>query len=332
MAKIIIGIHGLGNKPPKKILKQWWKKAIQEGMQSIGYPRLFFKFELVYWAHILHPKPLDPGEKDKESPFFVMEPYTPADKSTPKEPEKWREKVLNFLERQLEKVLLNEDMTINFSSITDFILKRYFKDLNSYYSDEILEAKYQRPAREVIREELAKVLRKHRRKEILLIAHSMGTIVAYDVLIRLAPDVKIDTFVTIGSPLGLPVVMIRIAAEQTGNLIEKSKPQTPQNVLRSWHNFSDLQDNVAMNYNLHDDFEENSHQVRAMDYVIFNDYEHHSKRNPHKVYGYLRTPGLAEVIDSFLNYGKKETIIRVTQKINGLFTREFGKLVSRQIN
>ena len=127
MSKIIIGIHGLGNKPPKKILKQWWKQAIQEGLRSIGHPRLFFKFEMVYWAHILHPEPLNPKEKDKESPLFVEEPYIPADKSTPKEPEKWREKVLNFLERQMEKVLLNEDMSINFSSITDFIFLLIFR-------------------------------------------------------------------------------------------------------------------------------------------------------------------------------------------------------------
>jgi len=220
-------------------------------------------------------------------------------------------------------------MSINFSAITDFILKRYFKDLNTYYSNQIMDGKYQRPAGEVIREELAKVLRKHRRKEILLIAHSMGSIVAYDVLTQLALDVKIDTFVTIGSPLGLPVVMSRIAAEQAGSMIEKRKPQTPENVLRSWCNFSDLHDNVAMNYNLNDDFEENSHQVRAMDYVVFNDYEHHSKRNPHKAYGYLRTPELAEVINSFLNYGRNETIIRFSEKINDLFTREFWKLPSR---
>lgn len=28
MSKIIIGIHGLGNKPPKAILTDWWARSI----------------------------------------------------------------------------------------------------------------------------------------------------------------------------------------------------------------------------------------------------------------------------------------------------------------
>ena len=35
MAKVIIAIHGLANKPPKKLLENWWKKAINEGYELI---------------------------------------------------------------------------------------------------------------------------------------------------------------------------------------------------------------------------------------------------------------------------------------------------------
>jgi len=34
MAKVIIGIHGLANKPEKEALKQWWHDAIVEGGQK----------------------------------------------------------------------------------------------------------------------------------------------------------------------------------------------------------------------------------------------------------------------------------------------------------
>ena len=73
MSKIIIAIHGLGNKPPQDILKKWWKMAISEGLKHIGHFRLFFKFEFIYWADILHTNPLDPQIKDKDDPLYLDE-------------------------------------------------------------------------------------------------------------------------------------------------------------------------------------------------------------------------------------------------------------------
>ena len=57
MSKVIIGIHGLGNKPPKPLLKKWWKASIDEGLQKAGKTDLKYQFEMVYWADILHKKP-----------------------------------------------------------------------------------------------------------------------------------------------------------------------------------------------------------------------------------------------------------------------------------
>ena len=58
-SKIIIGIHGLGNKPPKPALEKWWIQAITDGLKFNKYPETKFDFELVYWADILHPDPID---------------------------------------------------------------------------------------------------------------------------------------------------------------------------------------------------------------------------------------------------------------------------------
>ena len=63
--RIIIGIHGLGNKPPKRVLQAWWKKSIQDGLKRIGDTTTQFKFELVYWANILHTEALDPKIRDE---------------------------------------------------------------------------------------------------------------------------------------------------------------------------------------------------------------------------------------------------------------------------
>nr|NIR53121.1 hypothetical protein [candidate division KSB1 bacterium]NIR73245.1 hypothetical protein [candidate division KSB1 bacterium]NIS28359.1 hypothetical protein [candidate division KSB1 bacterium]NIT75003.1 hypothetical protein [candidate division KSB1 bacterium]NIU29092.1 hypothetical protein [candidate division KSB1 bacterium] len=134
--------------------------------------------------------------------------------------------------------------------------------------------------------------------------HSMGSIIAYDVLTDVASDVNIHTFMTLGSPLGSPAVMKKMLAEQyaeqTNDSESEKKLATPENIKKNWLNLSDLNDNVALNYDLADDFEPNSHGVGPKDVIVNNDYEYEGKKNPHKSYGYLRTPEVAEVIHEFL--------------------------------
>jgi len=43
-SKIIIGIHGLGNKPPKTILEKWWRQAIEDGLKFNKYSETKFDF------------------------------------------------------------------------------------------------------------------------------------------------------------------------------------------------------------------------------------------------------------------------------------------------
>lgn len=323
MSKIIIGVHGLGNKPHQKILKKWWKRSIREGLQAIGHPSYFFKFELVYWAHFLHPVLLDPKIKNEDDPAYLKEPYAPGNVPvSPEKPGALRQKLLDYLEKQMDKLFLKKDLSIHFASVSDLIIKRFFSDLHCYYTETCINVNgMENPVQDAIREQLANILQKHRHKEILLIGHSMGSIICYDVLTQMAQDVNIDTFVTMGSPLGLPIIMSKIASEQKKTLVEAAKLATPENVVRNWFNFSDLRDRVAINYTLNDDYDENSRHIRAIDRVVANDYECDGKKNPHKIYGYLRTPEFAEVVHEFLNHGRSKTVNRVCEKINQIFAK-----------
>jgi len=306
MSKIIIGIHGLRNKPPKRILKRWWKKSIREGLQTIGRSRWFFRFKLVYWADVFHPEPLNPKEKNPEHPLYIKAPYCPGENRTQKKPNALRKKIRDVLEKQIARIFLNKDMTIYFSGITDRVIRHYFEELDGYYSKIVYDKKGKPcPAKEVIRGKLARILQKNRKKKIVLIAHSMGSIIAYDVLTQVASDIKIDTFVTVGSPLGIPVILGKIASENKTPR-KNGKLTTPENVANHWFNFSDLEDKVAMHYKLRDHYEENSHHVRVLDKIVYNNYEIKGEKNPHKSYGYLRTPELAEVIDGFLRGNKNK--------------------------
>lgn len=322
MSKIILGIHGLGNKPPKRLLERWWKDALKEGLRGIGHPRRFFRFRLVYWAHCLHPQPLDPNVRDKKNPLFIANPYIPARPVNKKRPTTLRKKVLDYIRRQLHKIIINEDLSINYTAVTDLIIRRYFRDLDIYYSKQCQDRNQCiRPSKEVIREELARMLRKYRRRDILLIGHSMGSIIAYDVLTQSVPDVHIHTLVTMGSPLGLPPIMVKILAEQRKKPKKHITSRTPENIITAWYNFSDLKDRVATDYTLGDDYTANSRHVRAVDSIIYNNYEYQGNQNPHNVYGYLRTPELAHVIDGFLNAGRPKPLIRLQENINHILEK-----------
>jgi hypothetical protein len=256
-------------------------------------------------------------QKDVEHPLFLEDPYSPDGKIETGKPEPLQKRIRDYLEKQLDKLLLNEDLTINFSSLSDFIIRHFFHDLDIYYSSNIQdEDRSNYLARQAIREKLAQILRDNKNEEILLIAHSMGSIIAYDVLTQLVPDIMVDTFVTCGSPLGIPVIMSKIKADQQ----DKDKYlSVPENINRCWYNLSDLGDRVAINYNLADDYQKNSKGISIIDKQIHNTYDYGEKKNPHKSYGYLRTPEMAEIIHTFLCRGKSSFSVWLTERLYRLF-------------
>ena len=44
----------------------------------------------------------------------------------------------------------------------------------------------------------------------LVITHSMGSIITYDVLVHSENNIKIDSLVTMGSPLGIPFMFEKL--------------------------------------------------------------------------------------------------------------------------
>ena len=301
MAKVIIGIHGLGNKPKKSILENWWNEAIIEGLTKTGKPVPSFQFELVYWADILHEQPLDENCTDSKNPLCLVEKYIPSSGNLIHEDHSFRRKVLDFLSIEIDSIFLNEDYSMNYSVLTDAILKHWFNDLEIYYNEDSLVSKNLK-AKENIRKRLTQIIEKYKDDELLIIGHSMGSIISYDVLAFQIPGIKINTFITIGSPLGVPVVKSKIAAERKLHHIVTRRLPAPPSVFRRWYNFSDLEDKVAYNYRLSDDFGINRHLVKPIDFIVNNDYEINGERNPHKSFGYLRSSEVSAKIIEFLKY------------------------------
>jgi len=300
---IVIGIHGLANKPEPGVLKEWWKASISEGVaknENIANPN--FDFEMVYWANHLYKNPLHDDANFDFDELYNSEPYVEAVPGTLKSKDDGLLDdiaigafdigggVLDFMKKRL-----------GINRTADAVLGSLLKDLNLYYDDA--------NKRTALRNELKTVLLAASNRKIMLVAHSMGTIIAYDVLTLLGqtnPEFEIDHFVTIGSPLGLPHVKGKIVEEfvHRGEK-ERDRIRTPSVVKTRWVNFADRKDPVALDVHLSDDYLEH-HGVQCTDDLVHNDYrikkpgDDEPDRNHHKSYGYLRTPEISAVIKGFL--------------------------------
>ena len=300
MKNVIIGIHGLKNKPPKDLLEKWWKASIENGLNNIGYQYSDFQFELVYWADLEYSKPLDPEITDSKDPLFIEHPYIPINKSEfPEKEAKIKKKILDTIEEGLDKIILNKKRISGIEKIVDSTIRRMFQDLDAYYYGYCKIDKKQ-IAKDAFRNKLIEVLQEHKHDRIMLIGHSMGSIIAYDTLTQNVPELKIDTFITVGSPLGFPLIIKKILTEQNIEINSDAKPLTPENITSGWFNFSDFDDKITLDYDLADDYLPNTQNIKPVDVIINNTYEYNGQKNPHKVYGYLQDKEVAKVIGEFL--------------------------------
>lgn len=282
---VIIGIHGLANKPEESILKDWWKLSILEGLarnQSRTSQKL--SFESVYWADVRNAEPIRNDDND--------EPYTEADGVGPLKTYKdgWWDDVVAKAGDYLAKPLDAAKRYFGFDELADKVLRRKLEDLAAYYDHTQI--------RDELRQRLKDAILMNTDKRIMVIAHSMGSIIAYDVLRALGRESRslaIDHFVTIGSPLGLPHVKYKIYQEN--DLV-----RTPS-VVNRWTNFADRRDPVAADVQLASDYAPNDRGIRVRDDLVLNGYlrpKPDRKPNYHKSYGYLRAPEVSQVIRSFI--------------------------------
>jgi len=317
MDKIIIGVHGLGNKPPKDLLESWWKQAISEGLKRSGFIHKKFNFELVYWADSLNPVPLNPDETDKGKKLYLNEKYTPAPKRKRSKPKGFKDHFIKFFKRQRDNILFNKSIHDSFPSFTDLIIKHFFKDLAIYLTQKYEDKNESDSlAKDEIRSKLINTLKKHKGKDMLVITHSMGSIITYDVLVHSEINIKIDSLVTMGSPLGIPFMFEKLKNKISSVPGDNNRLRTPENILTEWINLADPEDKLAQKAGMRKIFKTNSHDIGPDMKLIYNDYEIEGIQNPHKSFGYLRTPELALIINDFFNRGKSKFIIWLTEKFN----------------
>lgn len=140
-------------------------------------------------------------------------------------------------------------------------------------------------------------------QKILLIGHSMGSIISYDTLWELSREEgyqgKIDLFLTIGSPLGMRYVQHR--------LIDANAPDKiryPSNI-RQWINISSMGDLTALDPYLAGDYEDMVNgnlveSIRDEHRDVYNYFVDARGLNAHRSYGYLVNAKVGKTIADWL--------------------------------
>jgi hypothetical protein len=301
-------VHGNGNKVRGPLLKQRWDQALF-GRDMGDSSRM------AYWAPVRYPQPLpDPAPADAEAMFDEIEevPVSPLEAAPPpaaESPEEFVAEAIRearaeelaaplegapdptgkLLEGWLRRMTYSVDALAAGENaepppasplealpfprpvrIAAFraLVKRTFKDVYAYFFGGSKE-----PMRQVLRDELRRV-----DGPVVVLAHSLGTIIAYDVLREQASsNLEIPLFVTVGSPLGVTEVQ---------DLIER--PLEVPTAVTAWRNASDARDVVALDHTLRPAY---APAERCTDFIVVNDSSNH-----HGIREYLRAAPVQEPI------------------------------------
>jgi len=134
-------------------------------------------------------------------------------------------------------------------------------------------------------------------RPILLLAHSMGSVVAYDSLWQMThehdDDVRVDLLVTMGSPLGQRYLQKRIKGSGASG-----RDRYPGNV-RNWVNLASQGDLTAVDPTLADDYADMLRLglvERIEDERLFNYFRIDGQLNVHAEYGYLVNEITARIV------------------------------------
>lgn len=320
--KRILLVHGLASKPPERDWAELWRGCLLRSLR-VDDPQLAKELSAeaegrmpsAYWAnHIPH--------HIEDDASYVRRLRTQVEQTC-------RERVRRkdafhvgraervgafFKSRGLDVVnVLSSALTIK-----DDVAQHYLREIELYANDQYIADRVRQPLEDALREAW------QAGDDVAILSHSMGTFIAYDVLWRFShrssPEFRrwrrrqVQLLVTMGSPLGDGMVQDLLFARHFQG---DGKRAFPTNLQR-WMNFSALGDVVAHDSTLADDFMKPMAELGLLrsaprqqyrDYVqLHNPFvavshggnRQKEKRNPHKSYGYLVQPKLAQWLGRFL--------------------------------
>jgi hypothetical protein len=223
-------IHGISNKPPPEDLLRIWRETLANAAEPVPLGDLGVTSSLVYWADLMYEKPdedLTAYEGVLENTPQAVDGAGGASAPQPRTPEE-----AEFLDRLRKHMTGLSDAeiaaepppvpaapqgTLERVPLPWFIKKRvmnaFLRDVHHY----LFDVEYAPPGgtpvpiQRTIRKRFVDALcaptvtQPH-----IVVSHSMGTVIAYDCLKRVAGCSGVDGLITLGSPLGLDEIQDKL--------------------------------------------------------------------------------------------------------------------------
>jgi len=307
-------IHGISNKPAENKLKQIWLDALASDLLNNGdgldLGAMGVTTSMIYWADVLYAKP---EEILKEAVANLESTEEVAGKSEADPDMSWRDTITDEEKKMVDSLaaklsfdlLVNDDYrpdekdvakTLERIPLPWFIKRRIMKwllkDVHHYlFNQEFSPASgITYKVQEEIRSRVLKKLNDVQSDRHIVVSHSMGTIIMYDCLKRVAECPAIDGLMTVGSPLGIDEVQDKFAPEWT------RANGFPEKVKGPWINVYDTLDPVTgFDGNIANDYKRNGEEVIE----VINEQNWGSWR--HNITNYFSEPKLRAALLNMLN-------------------------------
>lgn len=316
----IVFVHGLAAKPPMTDLHRLWKKAFIENIRidSISLAKELEAnpdiFKSAYWANAIPNHIEDTADyvsglnKDVNKVIGIRRRLK----------NQMHIKKDGWAKANIKKFGLSiVDALGSALTIKDNVIEKYMREVRLYRNDQFIAEQIRQPLEDI----LTKAWDKNHK--VVIISHSMGTFISYDVLWKFShrseekytqyKNNKVDYFITMGSPLGDDKLRDFMLIERWKNSAESTNLEEQQRLyplnIKKWHNFSAYGDVVCHDSTLKDDFFDGMKKYvkdyrsdALRDYTkLYNPFENtEGNKNPHKSYGYLIQPKLSQKFKEFM--------------------------------
>jgi hypothetical protein len=164
------------------------------------------------------------------------------------------------------------------TGVPEWLIEEFMRDVAYYLEDQ----RMRKAVLDIVRSEVERAQTQH--DDVVVIGHSLGSVVAYDLLQDQQPQRQVRLLGTAGSPLAFPVVQNNLPGTNRG-----AKPPVPPIEPRgggpSWVNAYDVRDFVALVHPLGKYFADGETKIR--------DEVTHNPSGAHSIEDYLADPDVA---------------------------------------